>query len=272
MEKYLTRKFVIVFSLLVLGLFVVSACSPGETLAGKATGPEVKSCKKNRDCFTEYTLCVSNKACSTVYTGNLAKCKGLKGSENKNCLATAVQNLKSCTNTCWDASISKAFAPKCIDSDAVGGSDGHDAAAYKVYGEVTDEKGEKHYDGCNEDGTLTEQLCAPNWEPETYLDCALNVPGTVCENGACVKLAVAPPEPACPVPDTICTEKFELMTSKSLGWFAFTRVYDSECQTKGWTAFTAGNVSCGAKADSCVAGKGCVAVETTSTAWQNTDN
>ncbi len=82
------------------------------------------------------------------------------------------------------------------------------------------------------------------------------------ETDPSLEKATAPQVSTCPVPDTICTEKFELMTSKSLGWFAFTRVYDSKCQTAGWAAFTAGNVSCGAKVDSCIAGKGCVAAKT----------
>ncbi len=90
--------------------------------------------------------------------------------------------------TCQDGAC-VSVAPACVDSDAVAGSNGHDALAYASAGSVKDENAIVHLDSCTADGRLTEQLCSGgSWEPET-ITCNSEVPGSTCVNNACVIVA-----------------------------------------------------------------------------------
>ncbi|MBI5392879.1 hypothetical protein HZA96_03325, partial [Candidatus Woesearchaeota archaeon] len=70
----------------------------------------------------------------------------------------------------------------CRDSD--------NGIKYEIYGIVIDETGNEHKDSCSDDGKmLTEHLCSNGfWEPET-VECSLQIKGTVCKEGKCVKIS-----------------------------------------------------------------------------------
>ncbi len=171
--------------------------------------------------------------------------------------------------------------PKCVDSDNSGTVPftlAFNQSAY-VAGKVMNGTMMQSVDTCYSPSFVFEGYCgAPSSE---FADCSktnavcrydCSKDGAVCKDGACVK---EKPK-VCPSPDTICSQKPE-------GWFAFTSGYDSNCKFSGWKSFTTGNTSCGATADSCVAGKGCVVVApvqlatctdsdaTKSQSWKSTD-
>ncbi len=90
------KKFLIVFSLLVLALFVVSACAPGgETLVGKARGTSFSASEKE---------CLSSKECGNAY----AKC--LKGDCAKINKVKDKKKYDACQSKCLKNSLKSANA------------------------------------------------------------------------------------------------------------------------------------------------------------------
>ncbi|MBS3169120.1 hypothetical protein J4210_01425 [Candidatus Woesearchaeota archaeon] len=253
------KKLMLLSVVLISVLFVVAGCQPAddaEALAGQAIKSDVLKCGKNAECNVLAKKCILAEKCTE--TANA--CKSQCGNDRK-CTAACAKTQASCANPCYDtalaATLNKPVAASCVDSDAVGGSDGHDAKAYKMQGYVKDKSvnlntaakyanvvGDQIKDKCNPDGKLVEQLCSGGfWEPET-IDCVSEVgPGSECFAGACVT----------------CEDKVVCTVKKS---------WDNTMQKMVTTHVYANNTNtcdplgeqgtlCGSTEDTCAPGSGC---------------
>src|SRR3989344_5502064 len=134
------KKLMLLSVVLISVLFLVAGCQPAddaEALAGQAIKSDVLKCGKDAECNQLAKSCILAEKCTEDANACKSQCSS-SAPDYRKCMAVCNKAQSSCVNPCYDsalaATLKKPVAASCVDSDAVGGSaiggsDGHDAAA-----------------------------------------------------------------------------------------------------------------------------------------------
>jgi len=173
---------------------------------------------------------------------------------------------------CVDKQEASADFQSCVDSDAIGSSDGYDNDAYMIASNATWSKGGINpvsnavsFDSCLNGQLLNESLClGDTWESEV-INCTYNIPGSICVDGACV-IPEPDPKADCPVGQPVVGEGAQQCTTDKYGVAYYANLVYSWNSTSGtcdkvpaktsWGAFKDAEW-CGGIKGTCMDGKGC---------------
>ncbi len=132
----------------------------------------------------DYVLDAGEECEKAIISNLFAKGKGLSG------VCPGKVGTETCDYaTCTVSEVKCTDIDDCKDTDAVGGSNGNDNAAYKVqgivmtYSQYVGAHSNFGEDSCVNDQTLKEFSCSGLMESEVL--CSQVIPGSTCVNGAC---------------------------------------------------------------------------------------